>query len=153
MQQSLIGRAIYCVEGVCLEITERGRAKKVSRFYLCDLSPAYTISEGRLWRVIKVGVVGFIISTSVTGRMLGTQSDIVFGLSVIPALFAIFFLQLTILSLPKRKFVSFNDSKGRYAFSILAIKDQERDLNQFLNDLTLLISQKTTTPELAPQKK
>jgi hypothetical protein len=136
LQDSRLGRAIFSVEGVCLEITHTGLIKKPARLIpLHSLSSDYVRTRNRNWEMILIslflaGISGVL--TLFASRVKEPGLDMIV---LLPGMMTAVYLWWGLRSIPKVDVAAFSERSGKPAFLIARSTKQAPDFDQFVGEL------------------
>ena len=144
VQYSRLGRAIFAIEGVCLEITQRIRGKKqVHLIPLHSLSPDHARARVRAWSVIlRPLFVAVLLGTfALVGWRSKEQTFQAWAIDL--GIFGAFFICLALRGVPKADVECFFERNGQPAFCIVRSRKQSREVDEFVAELVSRIKAHT----------
>jgi len=128
-----MGRAIFAIEGVCLEITHRFLGKKqVHLVPLHSLSPRYVRKRVRNWLIILVPLLFAFVSGAVAYFASRSQEEAFQIGAMYPGMFCVMFTVFALLGVPKVDLAWFFKRNGQPAFFIVRSKKQAQDFDEFV---------------------
>ena len=133
IQHSRVGRGIFAIEGVCLEITRRFLGKKqVHLVPLHSLSPRYVRKQVRVWPIILLPLLIAFVSGSIAVYASQSKEEAFqYGAIWLGMVCVIFTIQ-ALLGVPKVDLAWFYKRNGQPAFFIVRTKKQAQDFDEFV---------------------
>ncbi len=136
VQYSRMGRAIFAIEGVCLEITQRIRGKKqVQLIPLHSLAPDHTRARVRDWSIILRPLFVAVLLGSLAFVAWRSKEQAFQAWAIDLAIFGALFFCLALRGVPKAEVELFFERNGRPAFCIVRSRKQLREVDGFVAEL------------------